>query len=179
MQHIVIGQIDDTKYYNSTTNFVFLIDNCFYLITYHNMDEPVQDYIVKLIINNLKSSKLKPLSSIYQVSKSHHLNNDFEYSTFNFDLLVKRKCWQLNYYYFDNANKMYGVMTSQSYKEKHIDNEKLQISYNELIAYVKKWDIKYIEDYATKLMNANISYGLTERKYISRTEDLIKLILQK
>ena len=49
----------------------------------------------------------------------------------------------------------------------------------ELITYLKKWDIRYIEDYATKLMYANISYGLTERKYISRTEDLIKLILQK
>lgn len=37
MKHIVIGEIDNTKNYNSTTNFVFVINNCFYLITYHNM----------------------------------------------------------------------------------------------------------------------------------------------
>ena len=179
MQHIVIGELDETRHYNSMTNFVFVINNKFYLITYHNMNEPIQDYIVRLINNNVKTSKLKPLGSIFEVSKSHHLNDDFDNSTFNFDMLVKRKCWQLNYYYYDNAGKMYGVMTSQSYKEKHIDSEKLEESYNELIAYLKKWDIRYIEDYATKLMYANISYGLTERKYISRTEDLIKLILQK
>jgi len=175
MQHLILGESNNEIY--RARNILFFYNNKYFLVSsWLSGYDSDCDFILDLIQKNNQKSRQKEIDYPYEVSKSNRLESDFRNSGNDFIAATKKAVYETNYIYYDNAGKRYAVQSQKPYTEAILNATDLYDEIDKCKDMLTRFKLDYLIESAEDLLRANIVYDIKDRKYLQKTEEIIKYI---